>query len=81
MIFIIVHWLFLIYTLMIMARLIASWFPSSYHWPIIQFLGRCTDPYLGLFRKIIPPIGVLDLSPILAIFALQLLEKLILLLL
>lgn len=77
----IVHWTFLIYTLMIMARLIASWFPSSYNSRFFQLIGFYTDPYLNLFRKVIPPIGVLDLSPMLAIIALQLAEKLILFLL
>ncbi len=78
MIYIIIHWAFLIYTLMIMGRLIASWFPNSYNYPLVRFLGFYTEPYLGLFRKIIPPIGILDLSPMVAIIVLQLAEKLLL---
>lgn len=43
----------------------------------MYYLFWATEPYLGLFRRVIPPIGgTLDLSPLLAFFALQLLEKL-----
>jgi uncharacterized protein YggT (Ycf19 family) len=42
------------------------------------FVAHYVDPYLNVFRRFIPPIGgVLDLSPLLAFFALSLLEKLI----
>lgn len=79
MIQLIIQYLFFTYMTMIAIRIIASWFPSArkYHW--LYWLSRCTDPYLNLFRRIIPPIGgVLDLSPMLAYFSLQLLEFLIL---
>lgn len=63
---------------MIFARLILSWFPKTAHLKITRFIGFYTDPYLNLFRKIIPPIGgMIDLSPILALFVLQLAENLL----
>ncbi|MFB4211048.1 YggT family protein [Shouchella sp. 1P09AA] len=37
-----------------------------------EFLGSIVEPYLGIFRNIIPPIGMIDLSPIVAIFLLNL---------
>ena len=75
----IIGWLFSIYTGLILIRIIGSWFPSFASHPIMRFVAFYTDPYLNLFRRIIPPIGgTLDLSPMLAFFALQLLEKLIL---
>ncbi len=44
----------------------------------MQFIMRITDPYLALFRRFIPPIGgVLDLSPLLGFFLLQLAEQFI----
>ncbi len=44
----------------------------------MRFVSHYVDPYLNLFRRIIPPIGgVLDLSPLLAFFALTILEKII----
>jgi len=75
----IIHWAFNIYILFIMVRIIGSWFPSFAGHQIMRFLAFYTDPFLNLFRRLIPPIGgVLDLSPILAFLALSLLEKLIL---
>jgi uncharacterized protein YggT (Ycf19 family) len=44
----------------------------------MRFVAHYTDPYLGLFRKVIPPIGgVFDLSPLIAFIVLQILEKII----
>ncbi len=75
----IVHYVFNTYILMIGVRIVASWFPSAQRSSWLYWLSRCTDPFLNLFRRFIPPIGgVLDLSPLLAYFTLYFLEKLIL---
>jgi YggT family protein len=74
----VIHYLFFGYTLLLMARIIGSWFPSFARSKLMRFAQFYTDPYLNLFRKIIPPLGQLDLSPILAFFALQILEGFIL---
>ncbi|MBS0604803.1 MAG: YggT family protein [Verrucomicrobia bacterium] len=75
----VIHWAFLIYTLFLLVRIIGSWFPSFAGHQIMRFVAFYTDPYLNLFRRVIPPIGgVLDLSPLLAFFALQIAENLIL---
>lgn len=71
----IVQAIFWIYTMLILARIIGSWFPNFSRHKIMQFVAFYTDPYLNLFRRIIPPLGMLDLSPLAAFFALQLLEK------
>ena len=72
---VIIHYLFTIYTLFILVRIIGSWFPAFAHHPIMRFFAYYTDPYLNLFRRVIPPIGgVLDLSPLLAFFVLQIVE-------
>jgi len=73
----IIHYLFFVYTLLLMARIIGSWFPSFANSKWMRFVAFYTNPYLNLFRKIIPPLGTLDLSPILAFFALQILESVI----
>jgi uncharacterized protein YggT (Ycf19 family) len=76
--FIYIHYFFVIYTVMIAVRLIASWFPQLHHQTWLHWLARYTDPFLNIFRRLIPPIGgVLDLSPLLAFFALQLTEILL----
>ena len=73
----IVHYVFLSYTILLMARIIGSWFPSFAQSQAMRFVVFYTNPYLNLFRKIIPPLGNFDLSPILAFFALQMLENFI----
>ncbi|MGB3571658.1 MAG: YggT family protein [Phormidesmis sp.] len=61
-----------IYFLLLIVRILLSWFPNvDWSNPIFATVSQLTDPYLNLFRNIIPPIGGLDLSAILAIFALQ----------
>lgn len=74
----IIHYLFVIYTTLLAVRIIASWFPSARGQLWLYWMSRLTDPYLNLFRRIIPPIGgVLDLSPMLGFLVLQFLEKFI----
>ncbi len=64
-----------VYSAMLFARIVISWFPEWQRYKIVKFLGKMTDPYLNIFRKAIPPLGgVLDISPILAFFSLQILE-------
>jgi YggT family protein len=66
--------LFTTYTFMLLARVLGSWFPSFANTRLMQFIGFYTDPYLNLFRKIIPPLGMLDLSPMVAFFSLQIIQ-------
>jgi YggT family protein len=60
-----------VYTLMIFAYVILSWVRSPYtaH-PVVRFLHDVCDPYLRLFRRVLPPLGPVDLSPIVAVAAL-----------
>ncbi len=60
---------------MIMVRIFGSWFPDFSQTRFMQFISFYTDPYLNFFRRIVPPLGMLDLSPIVAIFVLQFIEK------
>lgn len=61
-----------IYLLLIFVRILLTWFPTvGWMNQITSFLSPITDPYLNVFRSFIPPIGGLDLSPILAILVLQ----------
>jgi YggT family protein len=67
--------LFMSYTLLLFVRIVGSWFPRFAHTRFMGFVAHYTDPYLNIFRRIIPPIGgALDLSPLLAYFVLQFLE-------
>ena len=60
-----------VYILLIFAYIITSWFRLPYSvWlnRIQRFLYDVCEPYLRIFRRILPPLGPLDLSPIIAIF-------------
>ena len=75
-----VHYGILLYTVLIATRIIGSWFPRIAFQPWMVFLARLTDPYLNLFRRLVPPIGGrLDLSPMLAFLGLNVMEKVLLL--
>lgn len=67
-----------IYLLLIFIRILLSWFQTA-DWAssAMAFLSPITDPYLNIFRSIIPPLGGLDLSPILAILALQFISSML----
>lgn len=61
-----------IYTYIIIIRVLLTWFPNIdwYSQPFAA-ISQITDPYLNLFRSFIPPLGGIDISPILAILLLQ----------
>jgi YggT family protein len=67
-----------IYTLVLLVRVLLSWFPNL-DWgnPLLSTVSSITDPYLNAFRGLIPPLGGLDLSAILAFLALQLVQSLL----
>ena len=61
-----------IYLILMFIRILLSWFPNiNWYDPPFSILIQLTDPYLNIFRSIIPPLGGIDFSPIIAIFALQ----------
>lgn len=67
-----IEWTASFYLILLLVRIIGSWFPSFAHHKFMRFIAFYTDPYLNLFRRLIPPIGgVLDLSPILAFLGVQ----------
>lgn len=69
---------FTLYWALLLVRILLSWFPNiDWSNPIFSTISQLTDPYLNIFRSIIPPIGGLDLSAILAIFAVQIVGGLV----
>ena len=59
------------YNALITARILLSWFPQAQGQPLLQPLFVVTDPFLNLFRGLIPPIGGIDLSLIPALLLLS----------
>jgi YggT family protein len=67
-----------IYTVLLIIRVLLTWFPNVnwYNQPFAA-LSQITDPYLNMFRSIIPPLGGMDFSPILAFIVLNILGELL----
>ena len=67
-----------IYTFVLLARILMTWIPNldPYN-PIVRFLRQITDPVLEPARQVIPPIGMIDISPIVVFFALQILASIL----
>jgi YggT family protein len=77
--------LFLVYLILIFARILLSWIPRMPYNPtlsaVVNFVHEVTDPYLNIFRRILPPIGgggfAFDLSPIVAIIVLYIVRAIV----
>ncbi|MEA2229627.1 MAG: YggT family protein [Solirubrobacteraceae bacterium] len=76
---------FLVYTLLIIAYILSSMFfafggrvpYSRWSSAVLGFLRDVCEPYLGFFRRFIPALGPLDLSPIVAIFVLNIVSNIL----
>ena len=63
-----------LYVLVIFVRIVLSWFPirsGGMLSTVNQWLYRATEPIMGTARRILPPMGAFDLSPIVVILFLQ----------
>jgi YggT family protein len=58
----------------ILIRVLLSWFPIDPSNPIIRVLFEVTEPVLAPFRRVIPRIGMFDLSPLAALLVIQLIQ-------
>ena len=67
-----------LYVILIFVRIILTWFPiqpGTMMAQLFSVLYRVTEPVLGPARRVIPPIGMFDISPIVVIFALQIIAQ------
>ena len=61
-----------IVTVLIIIRAVLTWIPSvDYGHPLIRWITRLTDPIMVPVRRLLPPVGGLDLSPLIAILLVQ----------
>ena len=74
-IYALVYYLFQIYSIAIIVYIFMSWLPGIQASKFGVLLGKIVEPYLSIFRKIIPTIGMIDISPIVALFALNLIQR------
>ena len=67
-----------IYSFVLIVRVLLTWFHNvDMGNPVLSTVSSITDPYLNAFRGLIPPLGGLDLSAILAFVALSLMQQLL----
>ncbi|KJY61907.1 YGGT family protein [Bombilactobacillus mellifer] len=66
-----------IYKWVIIIAALLTWLPGAYQSKIGQFFARLTEPVLGFFDRIIPPIFGISLSPIWAFLVIDIIEHLI----
>lgn len=60
-----------IYSWVLIIYILLSWFPGARESKFGEILARLAEPFLEPFRKIVPPFGMIDLSPIVAILVLR----------
>ncbi|MFP5112501.1 YggT family protein [Bacillaceae bacterium C204] len=74
-IFLIGQYVFEIYYWLILISIFGSWFPKFQASKLGGWVAKLVEPYLGLFRRFIPPLGPIDFSPIIALFAFQFIRR------
>jgi YggT family protein len=70
--------LFYALNLAILIRVILSWLRVNPYNPFVSFIYQVTDPILEPLRRIIPPLGMIDISPIVAMLLLSVVQQVLL---
>ncbi len=70
----VLYGLLAVYTLLIFIRIVFSWAMLSYSNRVMRFLVNTTEPLLGPLRRLIPPLGMFDISPFVAFIILWLFQ-------
>ncbi|GAB2497854.1 YggT family protein [Alkalibacterium psychrotolerans] len=63
-----------IYRIALVVYFLLSWMPGGYQSSLGQFLIRICEPYVGFFRRFVPPIGMISLAGLVALFSLTFVE-------
>ena len=66
-----------IYWIILLIRVLVSWFPIDPYNRIVRLLYDLTEPVLAPIRSILPPIGMMDFSPLVALLLLSFLQQLV----
>jgi YggT family protein len=69
-----------VYVLLILLYIVSTWIRLPYSpWlnRVQRFLYDVCDPYLRLFRRFLPPLGPIDLSPMVGVFALVIVDRIV----
>jgi YggT family protein len=71
------HWILDLYSLVLFVAVILSWVNLPDENPIVRVVRQLTEPVLEPLRKVLPPLGGLDLSPIVLLIGIRLLQRLL----
>ena len=66
-----------IFAYLVIARALTTWFPNARRYAIVQLLYQITDPVMIPLSKVIPRIGMIDLSPMILVFGLLFISNLL----
>ena len=66
---------FTVYSWILLARILMSWVRIDTYHPVAVWLYRLTEPVLAPCRRLLPPVGGLDFSPVLVFFLLKLVHQ------
>ena len=72
-----VQTLFEVYSFILLARVLTSWFQVDPYNPIIRILYQLTEPLLAPIRRLLPQTGMMDFSPIVAFIAITVVERIV----
>ncbi len=68
---------YIVFSLILLGRVLLSWVNVSPYHPVARFLFSVTEPILAPVRRILPPSGAMDFSPLVVMLALLVLEKIL----
>jgi len=69
--------LFELYSYVLLVRVLISWFRPDPYNPLVQLLYQLTEPLLAPIRRILPPAGMLDLSPLVGFLVIRLASEIV----
>jgi YggT family protein len=70
-----IDWILQLLSFAIIARALLSWIAPNTDNPIVRVLHEVTEPILAPLRRVIPLIGMIDITPIVALFLIQFLQN------
>ena len=73
----VVRTIFELYSFILLARILISWFQVNPYNSIVQLLYQLTEPVLAPIRRLLPPAGMLDFSPIVAFILIRVVEEIV----
>jgi len=73
----VVQFIFEAYSFILLGRVLLSWLPIDPYNPIARVLVQLTEPVLAPIRRLLPPAGMMDFSPIVAFILLIIIERVV----